>query len=66
MSLKHFHVIFIVISMLLFVGVAVWAFRFSREQSFEITAIGVGCSVLAAALFVYGISFIRKARNLIT
>lgn len=66
MSLKHFHVIFIVISVLLFIGVALWALVYTTETGIAVTAMGVGSAAIAVFLFGYGIYFIRKSRHIIT
>lgn len=61
MSLKAFHLFFIFVSILLSIGCAVWAFV--NEMSY---AFGLGFSALAIALIVYGISFIKKSKRIIT
>lgn len=61
MSLKSFHVFFIVLSVLLACGCAVWAFANGASQVFAI-----GSAVVALALVIYGVLFIRKARKIIT
>ena len=61
MSLKAFHIVFIVLSILLCIGCAVWAFYNQAGQAF-----GLGAAIAALILFCYGIWFIRKARNIIT
>jgi hypothetical protein len=60
MSLKGFHLFFIFLSILLAAGCATWAFLNDVERSF-----GVASCVVAGALVVYGIYFIRKSRKLI-
>lgn len=60
MSLKGFHLFFIFVSILLSVGCAVWAFQNEVAPPFGILA-----SVVAVALVIYGIYFIRKSRSLI-
>jgi hypothetical protein len=60
MSLKGFHLFFIFLSILLSVGCAVWAFANGVERPFGIVA-----CVVAGALVIYGIYFIRKTRKLI-
>jgi hypothetical protein len=61
MSLKAFHILFIVLSILLSVGCAVWAFA-----NGPMVAFGTGSSVVALALIIYGINFLKKARRIIT
>ena len=60
MSLKVFHVIFIFLATLLAVGCAAWSFSNHTAEAF-----GIGSAVVAAALIVYGIWFIKKARGII-
>ncbi|MBC8038472.1 MAG: hypothetical protein H7X89_14765 [Rhizobiales bacterium] len=60
MSLKGFHIFFIVLSILLAIGCAVWSFANGVAPAF-----GIGACVTAAALIAYGIYFIRKSRKLI-
>jgi uncharacterized membrane protein SirB2 len=61
MSLKAFHIVFIVLSILLCITCAVWAFQSDAARGF-----GIGASIAGAALVVYGIWFVKKARNIIT
>jgi hypothetical protein len=60
MSLKGFHIFFIFLSILLAAGCAAWAFVNGVERSF-----GIASCVVAGALVIYGIYFIRKTRKLI-
>lgn len=60
MSLKAFHIFFIVVSILLAAGCAAWGFASGMAPAF-----GISCATLAAALLVYGIYFLRKSRKLI-
>jgi uncharacterized membrane protein SirB2 len=60
MSLKAFHLVFITLSLLLCVMCAWWAFT-NNVQAF-----GIGASVAAMALLVYGVWFVRKSRHIIT
>ena len=59
MSLKIFHVCFILLSTLLAIGCAVWAFQGAN------TGFGVMCVALAVAMPVYGVIFWKKARRII-
>lgn len=61
MSLKAFHLFFIVLSILLAAGCAFWAFTAGASPLF-----GASCAVVAVALVIYGIFFVRKARGIIT
>lgn len=65
MSLKAFHLIFIIVSVLLFVATALWALVFSGDQSFGILALGAVSVVFALILSVYGFYFVKKAKDII-
>lgn len=60
MSLKGFHIFFIVLSILLAAGCGVWAFANGVAVS-----VAIGAWVTAAGLLGYGIYFVRKSRKLI-
>lgn len=60
MSLKGFHIFFIVLSILLAAGCAAWGFVNGLAPAF-----GIICSGIAAALLLYGIFFLKKSRKLI-
>lgn len=65
MSLRTFHILFVTVSTLLCVFLAVWAFVFARETAAWVTVLGV-CGVIGAlGMPVYGVYFYRKARKLI-
>jgi hypothetical protein len=61
MSLKAFHIFFIVLAILLSVGCAVWAFVNGGMPIF-----GSSCAVVAVALVFYGINFLKKSKRIIT
>lgn len=61
MSLKAFHIFFITLSVLLSAGCAAWAFLAGTMPIF-----GAVSAVVAVGLVFYGISFVRKARGIIT
>ena len=61
MSLKAFHIFFIAVSILLSVGCAVWAFANGVEPVFGILA-----ATTAVALIVYGATFLKKAKAIVT
>jgi hypothetical protein len=61
MSLKGFHVFFIIMAILLAAGFAAWSLM--NETA---VPVGIGSAVLAVALLVYGIWFIAKSKNIIT
>lgn len=60
MSLKAFHIFFILISVLLAAGCSWWAF--ANDIS---AVVGISSAITSAALFVYGIYFIKKSKRLI-
>lgn len=64
MSLKAFHVVFITVSIVLCVGVGLWALREYRAQG-DIVTLLAGLFSLASAviLLVYGRWFLRKLRG---
>ena len=59
MSLKIFHVFFIMLSTLLAIGCAVWAFAGAN------TGFGAVCVALAVVMPIYGVMFWKKARRII-
>lgn len=65
MSLKGFHIVFVTVSTLLFVFLALWAFVFMKETSALSTALGVIGIVGALGMPVYGVLFYRKATKLL-
>ncbi len=65
MSLKAFHIIFIIISVILFVSVAVWALVLTTEQSTGVKVLGIASVICATGLSVYGVYFVKKAKNII-
>ena len=60
MSLRAFHILFIVVSILLAAGCAVWGFVNGVAPAF-----GISCVAIAGALIVYGVYFFKKSRRLI-
>lgn len=60
MSLKGFHIVFVTVSTLLCIFLALWAFLLAPESSGMTKAVGV-IGVLGAVLLpVYGFYFYRK------
>jgi hypothetical protein len=59
MSLKAFHILFILLAALLAAGCAAWA------CVNHIVAFGIVSAVVAVALVIYGIWFLRKSRKII-
>lgn len=65
MSLKAFHILFVVISTLFCVGLAVWSFRqYSLQHETQYRIMGIGSIVFAIALVVYGKYFLKKLRGI--
>ena len=60
MSLKVFHIFFILLATLLAVGCAAWSFLNDTAHLF-----GIGSAVVAITLVVYGIWFLKKAKRII-
>ncbi len=64
MSLKAFHIFFIVVSIALCVGVGVWATQdFARTGSGVHLALGVGSFIGSILLACYGVWFLRKLKG---
>ena len=61
MSLKAFHVFFIIVSILLAAGCAAWGFVNQMTPGFTWS-----CAAAAVALTVYSGYFIKKAKRIIT
>jgi hypothetical protein len=61
MSLKGFHIVFIILSVVLTAGFAAWSF-----QNDTAIPVGIGSAVMSVLLVVYGIWFVKKSRNIIT
>ena len=64
MSLKGFHIVFVTVSTLLFVFLALWAFLYMQETSTLIRSLGITGTVGACLMPVYGALFYRKACRL--
>ncbi len=64
MSLKAFHIFFIILSTALAVGFGVWAARdFAQSGSWVHLSLGVGSFVASVVLTVYGVWFLRKLKH---
>lgn len=65
MSLKIFHIVFIVLSILLSAGVGAWGVRsYLADGSGSHLALGVVFFLAGAGLVVYGVSFLKKMREI--
>ncbi|HIG69639.1 MAG: hypothetical protein ABGX04_19445 [Myxococcales bacterium] len=63
MSLKAFHIFFIVVSTWLGIGLGVWAIHdFTRSGSWMYLALGIGSLLGSAFLVWYGLWFLRKLK----
>jgi hypothetical protein len=60
MSLRAFHILFIVLSILLAAGCAAWGLANGLSPVFNIV-----CVVITLALSAYGVYFFKKSRKLI-
>ncbi|MCW1926028.1 hypothetical protein OKA05_25945 [Luteolibacter arcticus] len=65
MSLRAFHIVFVTVSTLLFVFLAVWAFAFATDRTGTITTLGAVSAVFAVVMPVYGMCFYKKVRNIV-
>jgi hypothetical protein len=60
MSIKGFHIVFVTVSTLLFVFLALWSFVLAPELSGITTTLGIVGCVGALLMPIYGICFYRK------
>lgn len=64
MSLKAFHIIFVLLSTLLSVGFALWAvLQYLHVHSLGFLAVAAGSIAFAVMLVCYGFWFLRKLKN---
>lgn len=64
MSLKAFHIVFIVASILLAFGFAAWAFVNSGEEGrASLKFYGFGSAAVGAVLIAYAVYVLKKLRN---
>ena len=64
MSLKAFHVFFVIVSVLCALGFGAWALAdYSRSGRASVLLLGVLGFAAAAALIWYGFWFLRKLKN---
>ena len=65
MSLKAFHIVFIVASVLLAFGFAAWSFsQYSLSRGALDLAFGVGSLLTAGGLAAYGKYFLKKLKHI--
>ena len=60
MSLKSFHIFFLVLAILMDLGVLAYAIWGENSVARELQSYGVGLGAIALALIVYTVWFIRK------
>lgn len=60
MSIKGFHIVFVTVSTLLCVFLALWSFLFAPEQSGSILTLGIIGAAGALLMPLYGVYFYRK------
>lgn len=60
MSLRAFHVLFIILAILMAAGCAWWAFANGVTPAF-----GVSSAAVAIGLIIYAVFFLRKTKKLI-
>ena len=64
MSLKAFHIVFIVCSVTLLLGLAGWAFGQYRDSGSADYLLGsVASAIAAVGLMVYGVYFLKKLKH---
>jgi hypothetical protein len=61
MSLKAFHIFFIIVSIVFAAGLSAWAFKTGASD-----ALGFVSGASSVLLLVYGMAFLKKARSIIT
>jgi uncharacterized PurR-regulated membrane protein YhhQ (DUF165 family) len=65
MSLRAFHIVFVVVTIALSLCVALWGIReFSEERSYGALSLGLLFAVTAVALMIYGKKVFVKLRDL--
>jgi hypothetical protein len=64
MSLKAFHIAFIIVSTVLAIGFGIWELKgyATSDDVLQLTA-GIGSLLAAAGLVVYGVRFMRKLKH---
>jgi hypothetical protein len=59
MSLKAFHILFIILSVAITTGFGVWALKVDPAYK----GWGIACLVAAVCLVVYGVAFLQKLKR---
>lgn len=60
MSLKYFHICFIILSMICGGVVSYWSFYISNNESFGIKILGISSLISMVIMLIYGIWFYYK------
>lgn len=64
MSLKAFHIIFVVISTILAVGFGIWAImKYKQDSDTSALVVGIVSLAIAVSLIIYGKWFLRKLKG---
>jgi hypothetical protein len=61
MSLKAFHLVFILVSILFSSGMSAWAFKTGASDG-----LGLGSAVAAVVMCIYCVRFVIKSKTIIT
>lgn len=65
MSLRAFHIVFVVVTIVLSLYVALWGIReFSEERSASALTLGILFLIMAVGLMIYGKKAFAKLRDL--
>ena len=65
MSLKAFHIVFIVVSVLLSFGFGVWGiYTHLSYSNVTFLIMGIVSFVIGIALIIYGINFLKKLKHI--
>ncbi|NJM36529.1 MAG: hypothetical protein HC845_00870 [Akkermansiaceae bacterium] len=60
MSIKGFHIVFVTVSTLLFLFLALWSFFLAPESTVMIKALGIAGTIGLIVMPIYGVCFYRK------
>ena len=65
MSLRTFHIVFVIATTLMFAFLAVWAFGFTQDRDTVVNGLGVLGLIGLVGMPIYGVYFYKKARNIL-
>ncbi len=60
MSIKGFHIVFVTVSTLLFLFLALWSFFIASESSATLKILGITGVIGSVIMPIYGVCFYRK------